>query len=305
MISMNDQFSHLTNSMTQKVLRPKAIGALALGALSVMAVYNAAFGQTGAHPATIIAMRDDSQARHQLTGDEMALPAGQTAARGVTRIVFANPENGEKQDQAEQIKPLPAPTVATRPIEELAAAQAPAIDTIAELQALLAQLGFYDDDIDGKPGPKTQAAIENYKVSAGLQGIELSTGQLVTSARNNLMVTAAIPVARPDTAVVQPKKVETVVFKAPGSDQAAQTIGEIAPPAARPEAPVASSLDDIKRVQAGLRKFAGEHIVVDGIFGGQTRDAISEFQSVFRLNVTGAIDQELLNMMQEVGLFDS
>jgi peptidoglycan hydrolase-like protein with peptidoglycan-binding domain len=174
---------------------------------------------------------------------------------------------------------------------------------LADLQQLLSQLGFYKGTVDGKAGPKTAAAIEDYKISAGLNGIELDTAQLVRSARNNLMVTAAIPAKRPpvtdDGETPRNRTVETVVYERP--DKPATDAESGNPPTSF------ATYDDpeiVSKVQTGLRKFAGDHIVVDGLYGSQTKEAISEFQSVFRMQVTGEIDGDLLEKMDAVGLIN-
>ena len=60
----------------------------------------------------------------------------------------------------------------------------------------------------------------------------------------------------------------------------------------------------IIKVQAGLRAFGNESITVDGVAGTQTTQAIQEFQELFKLPVTGKIDNELISKMKDVGLID-
>lgn len=58
----------------------------------------------------------------------------------------------------------------------------------------------------------------------------------------------------------------------------------------------------LRRVQAGLKAFGNDGIEIDGVMGERTRTAISEFQSLFGLPVTGEADPALIAKMQEIGL---
>lgn len=282
------------------IAKPRSLAMLALGGLTAMAAGNALFGQDNPHPATLFAMRDANPATHQLRADEMQLPSGANETGQVTRIVFQGQQSGTaaQPDGAGQVREMPTSIISQRPVQTVESIVQDA--SLIELQQLLAQLGFYDGSIDGKSGPMTEKAINDYKTSAGLQGISLDTEQLVTSARNNLLVTAAIPTTRPERAPTG--QVETIVFR-PAPDRNASAD-------AAPVQPAATSGDVrdpavVMQVQKALQQFAGDHIVADGLYGSQTRDAIAEFQSVFRMNVTGTIDDGLLEKMRAVGLIDS
>ena len=52
------------------------------------------------------------------------------------------------------------------------------------------------------------------------------------------------------------------------------------------------------------RKSAGDQIEIDGIAGAQTRQAIEEFQSLFRLMATGQPDARTEAKMREIGLIN-
>ena len=60
----------------------------------------------------------------------------------------------------------------------------------------------------------------------------------------------------------------------------------------------------VVRIQAGLRAFGNDGIVIDGIAGSDTRAAIREFQTLFGLDVTGEPDDALYAKMKEIGLTD-
>lgn len=294
----HDHKAMLTQELLSLVTRPKVLLVTAGIAVATFTVANALFMQDGDHPASLFAMRDNASS-HGLLPDERETQT--IEGRNVTRIVFQG-QQAQKADRlsAEQPQttleqlPAPLPALAARPQQS-----DPMMindGSIAQLQELLAQLGFYVGEIDGKSGPMTARAIVDYKTSAGLQGIELSTDQLITSARNNLLVTAAIPAQRPEA--VEPRTTKTVTYAAPASAPAQK-------PASQPLPGMdLTSEETVRKVQQALREYAGDHIVVDGVFGSQTSKAIAEFQSVFRMQITGKIDTALIERMVDVGMID-
>lgn len=257
---------------------------------------NALFMQDAAHPAAFFDTRTQTTST-SLKADEMRLPVSQNdisdvqiGQAPVTRIVLDS-------NSATAPQPLPVKRPAT--VETIAqSVPVSTVDNVAslsELQNLLAELGFYNGDVDGLDGPKTRAAIESYKANVGLKGIELTSKELITSAKNNLIVTAAVPRTRPQiapTAQVEssirtaPRPVETVSYKPPVVSTAPKVD------------------ETVRKIQAGLRAFGDQSISVDGVSGSQTIAAIKDFQSLFKLPVTGEIDQQLVEKMRSVGLID-
>ena len=150
-------------------------------------------------------------------------------------------------------------------------------------------MGFYAGDVDGLKGPKTRSAIEAYKLSAGLAGVEMTIEQLLNNMRRSSAVLAAIP--RQEMPVQQ--------LPSPNlrpDETAPEDIGQRVGP---------SELDErVRRIQAGLRAFGNNSIELDGVFGSQTRASIREFQALFELPVTGEIDEQLVEKMVAIGLID-
>ena len=60
----------------------------------------------------------------------------------------------------------------------------------------------------------------------------------------------------------------------------------------------------IRRIQAGLRSFGNDQIVIDGLTGSRTRSAILEFQALFGLPETGDPDDAVVAKMKEIGLIN-
>ena len=158
---------------------------------------------------------------------------------------------------------------------------------VAKLQQKLLALGFYTGTVDGISGRGTRAAIEAYRKAAADMGIEAEPAvDKPSETTASIAVPAKKPAPSDEQATVQ--KVST----APGENMVATG------------APGGLSPADIVRVQAGLRAFGNDMVEIDGRVGASTKAAVSEFQKLFRLPVTGEPDAKLLAKMQEIGLIN-
>ncbi|MCR2441799.1 peptidoglycan-binding protein, partial [Salmonella enterica] len=83
------------------------------------------------------------------------------------------------------------------------------------------------------------------------------------------------------------------------SQNATETTASVQPVSARTPSGQAVSAEELVRIQAGLKAFGNDMVVVDGVPGKTTEDAIREFQKLFRLNVSGKPDSELIGKMRE------
>lgn len=297
------------------VANPASVGAAtAFGVAMTFFTANALFFQQHQHPSALFATRPELL---------RIVPEDKAARREVARVVETRP--AAPSPSVPDFQPQPAehvrlPVVQQIPVpvprpDRFSAAPAPqplqlagnADETIASMQEMLSQLGYYDGAVDGLRGPQTAAAIDSYKSKLGLRGIDLTDGELAMSMRNNLGVTAAIPVPKPAEPVSMPAPAPAP--RSDAADVAASVAQLIAGADARP-VPVAVPVGlpgqipsaEVVRVQAALRAFGNTDIVVDGVEGEQTTAAIREFQSLFRLPVTGEIDGILLDKMRAVGL---
>ncbi|TCD14102.1 peptidoglycan-binding domain-containing protein [Oricola cellulosilytica] len=262
---------------------------------------NALFFQEAAHPSAIFETRPASEAvriASRPPEDAGAVPGSKAAQPNVTRFVIEPEVSGRTSAAASPPAAVPVPQPRSTVVVRAGAPR----NTVAEggdadvagIQELLAKLGYYDGAVDGLKGPMTNSAIEAYKKNAGLRGIELTDTELRTSMLNNMDVTAAIPEARPGTDE-----------SAGHLHEAATTVASLL--AGEGEAmsqPLPSQIPsaEVVKIQAALRAFGNSDVVVDGVAGAQTEQAIREFQALFRLPVTGSVDDGLLDKMRTVGL---
>lgn len=102
--------------------------------------------------------------------------------------------------------PAPRPALATTPAAITAATTAPqtarAEDPnmlVREVQAELTRRGLYDGPVDGMTGPKTEAAIFDFEIGAGLKPTGRPNPQLLSAMRSS----SAPAIASPRVAAVQ------------------------------------------------------------------------------------------------------
>jgi peptidoglycan hydrolase-like protein with peptidoglycan-binding domain len=204
------------------------VAAAAVGTILVNALYL----QPGPHPAPIFAVK-------------------------------ARPVSGDQADAVVTLpRPRPADLFSARPDAGVAAR--PRVELISELQRELLRRGFYDGPIDGLPGPRTDAAIQDFAEAAGLKPAPEPSEELLRSISRSTVKAPAphgpAPAARPDP------------------------IGElIAPPPRR-----------VTAVQRALNEFGYGPIKANGVVGPDTRTAIEKFERERKLPITGQISDRLV-----------
>jgi len=177
--------------------------------------------------------------------------------------VKARPVSGDQADAVVTLpRPRPADLFSARPDASVAAR--PRAELISEVQRELLRRGLYDGPIDGLPGPRTDAAIQDFAEAAGLKPApEPSEELLRTLARS----TAKAPAPRGPAAAARP-----------------DLIGElIAPPPRR-----------VTAVQRALNEFGYGPIRANGVIGPDTRTAIEKFERERKLPITGQISDRLV-----------
>lgn len=200
-------------------------------------------------------------------------PGSHRDAVFVTRPFLAEPVHGEAPAEA----PVPETLIRIEREEAEPAPERPATadPVMMDVQKELSRLGLYGGAVDGLSGPQTRQAISTYQKRIGLPVTGNLNDHLVTELLGRAPARPAAPTAAPREAADEPVHTASVTEGGGGS---------------------------IAQVQAGLRAFGNDHLEIDGRMGPATAAAIREFQTLFGLPVTGAVDQTLVDKMREVGL---
>jgi len=264
-----DVLGAAAGSLGALVLRnPVIVGGAAAFAVTLFYVSaNAVWYQPRAHGAPLFATRDFS-------GYRAPAPADPVFQESRSRIVI--------RDEATVERP------AERPVGD---------PDLARVQSVLAGLKLYDGAVDGLNGPKTREAVMTYQRIIGLPPTGEVSPQLLAQLDGRTVVAAA---PLPDNVSLEP----TGAVPAPTPRPAALAGNEAAsaPEPAVMSPPAAS--ERIRRVQAGLRSFGNDQLVIDGLSGSRTRSAILEFQALFGLPETGEADDAVVAKMKEIGLIN-
>lgn len=138
-------------------------------------------------------------------------------------------------------------------------------DALMRVQDRLRQLGVYDGRVDGVWGPDSQAALERFQQSRGLQ----VTGQLGEAAAATLGLRPA-------------ELVE--------ASRAPSGAGAEAAPAAAMSGPGGMTPETVRTIQARLRTLGFHRGAVDGIWGPNTQDALARFQQGRSLQPSGQLN---------------
>jgi peptidoglycan hydrolase-like protein with peptidoglycan-binding domain len=146
------------------------LATLALGGLCAAIVVNAVVGQTGRHPAPMIATKSG----HIPATIAQALEDGDTAR--MTLAQFARHSD------------VTAPESQQRMV-------------VAAIQQQLTDLGNYEGEVDGLPGPKTEEAIKAYQRKHDLQVDGKATAELLDRIRFNRRIAEIAKPSVPDPRV--------------------------------------------------------------------------------------------------------
>ncbi|MFP1631598.1 peptidoglycan-binding protein [Zhengella sp. ZM62] len=265
-----DVFGAAAGSLGTFVMRnPLVVGGAAAFAVTLFYVsVNAVWYQPRAHGAPLFATRDFS-------GYRAPAPADPVFQESRSRIVIR--DEAPVQPQAER----------------------PAGDPdLARVQSVLAGLKLYEGAVDGLNGPKTREAVMTYQRIIGLPPTGEVSPQLLAQLDGRRLAAAPVP----DNVSLEP----TGAVPAPTPRPAALSSDdpEPVPAPAGVDAKGPAADERIRRVQAGLRSFGNDQIVIDGLTGSRTRSAILEFQALFGLPETGEADDAVVAKMKEIGLIN-
>ncbi|EJF90573.1 peptidoglycan-binding domain-containing protein [Bartonella tamiae] len=186
--------------------------------------------------------------------------------------------------------------------------------TLLDAQKTLTSLGLYDGPIDGLDGPKTKRALATWRqgkqekqdtqshqsassqikddiaalIAEGSPDQTISKKTQKNDTDFDEIVTRSLPDEIKETHVKNAYKIET----SSSSEQSHEV-----------EDHYKADTTDILRVQAALRAFGNNNVEVTGKEDQRTKEALSDFQKMFSLSITGKINKEVLDKMKDVGLF--
>lgn len=175
-------------------------------------------------------------------------------------------------------------------------------DNLLEVQKKLASSGFYDGPLDGLDGPKTRSAIARWRESAN----KISNHDKLAETQDDIAALISGELAQKDA--LDGVTTQALNNSPPGGERERNTSAVAATNAASADQAGAyqdhfkAGTADIMRVQAALRSFGDDHVIVTGKEDENTAEALRNFQKMFSLSVTGTINQEVIDKMKDIGL---
>ncbi|MEP1206709.1 MAG: peptidoglycan-binding domain-containing protein [Rhizobiaceae bacterium] len=157
-------------------------------------------------------------------------------------------------------------------------------ELLREVQTALSVRGYYGGKLDGLYGSRTKSAIEDFQKDHSLK----QDGKVSLRLLTQVLMSASsqpreVPVPKPAQVVSNVTKVKTVKLTAP--NPAEEVDGLVA------------------RIQAGLRAYGYDDLVVDGQMGQQTATAIQRFQLDYGMKITGEPSDLVLNKLRDIGAY--
>jgi hypothetical protein len=268
---------------------PANSGGLMVVALTATAIVsNAMFLQTGHHPDPLFSTRPAAATR-QVTKPMVPKPNLAPNPAPVTQV------QAPEAAPALVMVPLPHPSprrVAPQPVEQAAQPAADvAMQVTTDIQRELARLGIYSGAIDGKPGPRTSAAIAAYERAAGLEVTGQPTAALLAAMKQPLpkpkaaLPVQSVPGVDPIAAALDQREQERAASIA--ADQ--QTRAE------------QQMHQNYRIVQTALNRMGYASLTIDGNPSAETSDAIRRFELDNGLPITGDASDKLIAHMIAVG----
>ena len=251
---------------------PREFVALLTASVATLTILiNALFLQRGPHPAPLFAARP-------------------VAVREVPLNVRHPPSA-----PARVVPPAPAPARSHAQIT-------------ADIQRELARRGFYDGSIDGIWGARTDAGVRDFAQGAGIKvEAEPSEGLLRALAASPVKVGAQVAATQPAPAQPAPARNDPIAriitpASAPQSAPVVTSAPAPAPAVLAAPAPAASpvAVTPSKRVlaiQRALADFGYGQIKPTGVYDGETRTAIENFERERGLPPTGKVSDRLVRAL--------
>ena len=154
-------------------------------------------------------------------------------------------------------------------------------EVLREVQSALSVRGYYGGKVDGEFGSKTKAAIIAFQQDHSLD----QDGKPSVRLLSQILLSAS----------ASPKEVP--IPKSVATKQVSKT-----------KTTASSSVDKtnsglVAQIQAGLKNYGYDELVVDGKPGRQTKTAIQRFQLDYGMKITGEASPQILKKLQDIGAY--
>jgi peptidoglycan hydrolase-like protein with peptidoglycan-binding domain len=182
--------------------------------------------------------------------------------------ITAAPKQAPKDGVKDTATTLPRP----RPSEAVAKVETrPAPEIIADIQRELIRRGYYEGVVDGRYGPRTDAAVRDFEQASGLKATTEPSEALLAAIKRATAKPAKAPSGlRP---AVQQVRLE------PNAD---------------------ASSKRVLAVQRALAEFGYGQIKPTGVVDADTRAAIERFERERRLPITGQVSERVARELASV-----
>ena len=178
----------------------------------------------------------------------------------------AKPASKDVKDTATTL-PRPRPPEATAKVEAR-----PMPEIIADIQRELIRRGYYDGVVDGRYGPRTDAAVRDFEQANGLKASTEPNEALLAAIKRSTAKPAKAPSGMRPAAVQQ-------VRLEPNAD---------------------ASSKRVLAVQRALAEFGYGQIKPTGVVDADTRAAIERFERERRLPITGQVSDRVARELASI-----
>ncbi len=157
-------------------------------------------------------------------------------------------------------------------------------ELLREVQTALSVRGYYGGKLDGLYGSRTKGAIEEFQKDHSLA----QDGKVSLRLLTQVLMSASsrpqeVPVPSTNQVVENVTKIKTVKVSAPDPVDALDGL--------------------VARIQAGLRAYGYDDLIVDGQMGQQTATAIQRFQLDYGMKITGEPSDVVLDKLRDIGAY--
>jgi peptidoglycan hydrolase-like protein with peptidoglycan-binding domain len=242
-----------------------AVGIIVATAALIAILVNMLFLQPGPHRAPIL--KTGIVAAVPATGPELA---STTSGQPQPRVIELAPPKSNAG------KAGPAPSAPAHAAPAPAHAARPAAEVVADIQRELARRGYYDGVVDGRYGPRTDAAIRDFEQAVGLRPSGQPNEELLRTIQRS-------------PAKVRPVPPASVPRKQASPPTRQDPIGDMLSPSNR-----------VMAVQRALSEFGYGQINPSGVIDPDTQQAIERFERERRLPVTGQLSHRVVRELASV-----